>query len=364
MFTAPRIVLGTLGAALLLSEQAWAQSQSALRFYGAGVAQQDRARIPIDDNAAGPDASSPCDVGGAGFTVEFWVRGTAQQNAAAWSGGGEFFDERWIEGNIIIDRDTWGNSSRDWGVSFAGGRVRFGTGRADVAPLDAPHTLEGSVPVLNGAWRHVAVVRDRVTGVKAIYVDGQLDVSSAPDRSRDDISYPNAGVSGKVTPWCPYIVLAAEKHDAGPGYPSYSGFLDELHIWNRALTQAEIDQWRMVVFRNARPGLVGEFRFEEGSGQVITDSSGSGQPAGVLIAGAPGNGEWVLSAGNPLNVAPVIDEPVCAADFNGDDGVDDLDIAAFFLAFEGGDPASDINGDDGIDDLDISAFFVSFESGC
>ncbi len=61
--------------------------------------------------------------------------------------------------------------------------------------------------------------------------------------------------------------------------------------------------------------------------------------------------------------APPCDPP-CAADFNGDDGVDDLDIVAFFTAFEQGEPAADVNGDDGIDDLDIVAFFAAFEAGC
>ncbi len=57
-------------------------------------------------------------------------------------------------------------------------------------------------------------------------------------------------------------------------------------------------------------------------------------------------------------------EPDCIADFNGDDGVDDLDIAAFFAAFETGEPNADVNNDDGIDDLDIIEFFVRFEQGC
>ncbi len=56
--------------------------------------------------------------------------------------------------------------------------------------------------------------------------------------------------------------------------------------------------------------------------------------------------------------------PPCRADFNGDDGVDDLDITAFFAAFEQGEPSADVNGDDGIDDLDITAFFTAFEAGC
>ncbi len=54
----------------------------------------------------------------------------------------------------------------------------------------------------------------------------------------------------------------------------------------------------------------------------------------------------------------------CRADFNCDDAVDDLDISAFFLAFEAGESTADVNGDDGIDDLDITAYFTRFESGC
>ena len=47
---------------------AWAQdSQYGLRFYGTGVNQQDRVRIVIDDNAPGPNASAPCDVGAGSF---------------------------------------------------------------------------------------------------------------------------------------------------------------------------------------------------------------------------------------------------------------------------------------------------------
>lgn len=56
--------------------------------------------------------------------------------------------------------------------------------------------------------------------------------------------------------------------------------------------------------------------------------------------------------------------PACAADFNSDDGVDDLDIAAFFAAFEEGAECADVNSDDGIDDLDIAFFFAAFEAGC
>lgn len=53
----------------------------------------------------------------------------------------------------------------------------------------------------------------------------------------------------------------------------------------------------------------------------------------------------------------------CAADFNGDGGVDGSDVAAFFDAWESGAPCGDVNGDGGIDGQDIEAFFVLWEAG-
>ncbi len=286
-------------------------SQAALRFYGAGAGQQDRVRIRIDDNQPGPDASAPCDVGAAGFTIDFWLRGTLADNPTARGGGDrEYFDFRWIDGNTIVDRDIFGASFRDWGISLAGGYVRFGTGRADVAPLDGEHTIEGNVNVLDGQWRHVACVRDATTGVKSIYVDGRLDYACLPGRSREDLSYPNDGDPAPVTPWGPFIVLGAEKHDAGSAYPSFRGYMDEFRVWNAALTSRRIlDVYDRVIAADT-PGLVGYYRFEEGGGTSVADSSAAGSPAGQLIAGTPGNGEWVTYAANPSNTAPVSSGPL------------------------------------------------------
>ncbi len=147
-------------------------SQYALRFYGTGVGppgQQDRALLPIDDNAPGPDASAPSDVGAGGFTIEFWLRGTLADNDTANGGGDvETFDFNWIDGNIILDRDVWCGSERKYGISIAGGFVRFGTASGDVPLFDPTHTIEGDVNVLDGTWHHVAVTRDATLGLKRI----------------------------------------------------------------------------------------------------------------------------------------------------------------------------------------------------
>lgn len=287
-------------------------SQSSLRFFGTGINQQDRVRIRVDDDLAGPDASAACDIGNGSFTIELWVRGKLADNPTSNGGGDrEYSDIRWIEGNIIFDRDIFGGSEADFGVSLAGGLVRFGTGRG-ANNADPENTIEGSINLLDDAWHHVALVRDAASGRKRIYVDGQLDFESSANVSRDDLSYPNNGVPGQGSPWGPFIVLAAEKHDAGAGYPSFNGFLDELRLWNRALTQTELLDHFDRILTTPQVGLVGYYRFEEGVGTSVADSSGALSPTGELIAGVPGNGEWALASADPLNVAPVSGGPLPA----------------------------------------------------
>ena len=369
-------------AALFASEALRAAdpgSAVALRFYGTGVGppgQQDRVRIPIDDDFAGPDASAPCDVGAAGFTIDFWLRGRLADNATANSGGdNEFFDNRWIDGNIIVDRDIWGGSERDWGVSIAGGLVRFGLGRGDSGG-EIDNTVEGNVAVLDNAWHHVACVRDFAAGQISIYVDGVLDFAGSANINQADLSYPNAGAPGAQTAWGPFIVLAAEKHDAGAAYPSFNGYFDEFRVWSGALSGTQI----AAVFDRVIPAntaaLVGYYRFEEGLGTTIADSSAAGSPSGLLIAGVPGNGEWVRAATDPLNVAPVsadcLNQP---CDANCDGAVSVGDIGAFVLAISGGQAAweaayscdflcaTDVNNDGSVTVGDIGEFVQCLTGG-
>ncbi len=90
----------------------------------------------------------------------------------------------------------------------------------------------------------------------------------------------------------------------------------------------------------------------------------------ILNARESDSGNYRLHVTHPCGnvqsfaaIVTVLPSP-CPIDFNGDDGVDDLDITAFFAAFEAGDPSANLNGDDAIDDLDITAFFAAFEAGC
>lgn len=60
---------------------------------------------------------------------------------------------------------------------------------------------------------------------------------------------------------------------------------------------------------------------------------------------------------------PLFDCPLCAADFDGNGGVEGGDIAAFIVAFEGGDACADVDRNGGVDGADVGAFFALFEAG-
>jgi hypothetical protein len=197
--------------------------------------------------------------------------------------------DSWLCGNIIVDRDIYDSGGgRDYGISINSavdpGVIYFGTGVDE-------HQLRGATDVRDEAWHHVAVTRVRSSGEKCLYVDGMLDVPCEEAAGDVDLSYPD-GYTG--FPNDPYLVVGAEKHDAGAAYPSFHGTLDELRIWNKARTGAEIAANKNLILGASEPGLVLAWHLDSGSGTAATDSSGDGNN-GTVITGTPGSAQWVFS---------------------------------------------------------------------
>jgi hypothetical protein len=63
----------------------------------------------------------------------------------------------------------------------------------------------------------------------------------------------------------------------------YTGYIDELRIWNYARTASQISDNMRQVLSSVEVGLTGFWRFEEGTGGTTADSS-SGGHAGSLVA--------------------------------------------------------------------------------
>jgi hypothetical protein len=276
-----------LAALAVASAHVAAAEPFSLRFHGNGAGDIDRVKIRIDDPALPADVGPPVDVGTTDFTIEFQVKGLPAENPGTVACG----SNSWITGNIVIDRDRF-NQGRNYGVSLGSGRVAFGV--MDAA-MNA-ETICGSTVVLDGEWHHVAVQRRRSDGWMQIWVDGVLDAEA--DGPNGDVSYPDNGVPGN---FCggpcvnsdPFVVLGAEKHDAGPSYPSFSGWLDELR-WSTVLRYASAFTPPSQPFP-PDAATAALYHLDEGAGDFIGDASGAGggpSDGARNYGGTPAGPEW------------------------------------------------------------------------
>lgn len=243
----------------------------ALQLSGNGVNDIDRVKIPIEPQ-------TPADVG-EDFTLEWWMKASPEGNRGVAMCD---TDVGWIWGSIILDRDIYNAGDfGDYGISLTEGKIAFG-----VAVEETAVTICGSTVVADGAWHHVAVTRDGTSGEMAIYVDGVLDVSGtgpAGDASYRDgrsTQYPNSD---------PFLVIGAEKHDAGSDYPSYRGLIDEFRISDvvRYTEDFAVTDEPFTPDENT----VALYHFDEGSGTTALDSA--------TVSDTPTNGTLKVG-GNPV----------------------------------------------------------------
>jgi hypothetical protein len=295
----PRFFLLFLTFTLILSLGAGASDATparaastgySLRFRGHGTDDIDRVKIKIDAPAV------PADVGG-NFTIEFWLKAALADNASsACVAGGD----NWINGNIIIDRDVYGNGDYgDFGISLANGRIAFGVSRGA-----SKNTICGAANVANNQWHHIAVTRNSTSGGMRIYVDGKLDragigpTGNVSYRNGRPTSYPNSD---------PYLVLGAEKHDAGAAYPSYNGYFDELRISKVIRYSANFTKPTAPFSADANTAAL--YHFDEGPAGAcrgtVLDSSIAGTSDGQCKFGGTVPRGPIYTTVVPFSAAPV-----------------------------------------------------------
>jgi Calx-beta domain-containing protein/concanavalin A-like lectin/glucanase superfamily protein len=258
-------------------------SANSLRFFGNGVGDIDRAKIQVDDPATS-SAGPPADIGATSFTIEFWIKGVLAENRGTVRCGSTY---GWIEGNTVIDRDRY-DQPRSFGIALGNGRVAFGTNVANWST-----TLCGTRNVLDGTWHHVAVTRERDSGVLRIFVDGQPDgtANGAPG----DISYPDNGVPGN---YCggscafsdPYLVIGAEKHDAGNvRYPSFRGLVDELRLSTVSRYSGNFVVPTVPFVADTATAAL--YHLDESAGTAVRDAVGA-SPGFLRVGGNPVGPVW------------------------------------------------------------------------
>jgi hypothetical protein len=279
---------------LVLPQTGAAQGGASLRFYGNGVNDIDRVKIPLGN------PSRPVNVGG-DFTLEFWLKAATNNQGVVNCGT----SDGWITGNILIDRDIFSAMENgDYGVSLhrSGSTRRIAFGVSNGA---GGNTLCGATNVADGVWHHVAVTHNSSTGQLRIFVDGTLDAQG--NGPVGDISY----LVGRGTSYSnsdPFLVFGAEKHDAGVGFPSFYGWLDDVRLSN--IIRYTGNFARPTAPLTADANTVALYALDGGpgnctTGSTIVDSSGaSGGPSNgeCRFGGSPAGPVW--STDTPFNSTP------------------------------------------------------------
>lgn len=184
---------------------------------------------------------------GSALTVSLWARTTATGVSIYMVTKGRSGFEQWIMRRV---------SSGDK-VVFS---VREQTSNATIA-ADSPSNAG-----TDGQWHHYAGVYDGAAQTVRIYIDGSATGTTVgtidePMRNDDEAICLGDRATGPTS--C-----------ATSG--TWQGDLDDVRIWNRALSQAEIQANMNSELVGNETGLIAYWKLNEGAGQIAADSTASG----------------------------------------------------------------------------------------
>ncbi len=193
------------------------------------------------------------------MTIEMWIK-TTQVGPSG----------KWYEGAALFDADAAGDHN-DFGASLIGESFGFGTGSPDVTALS-------TTPVNTGVWTHVAGTRERASSIVRVLVNGKAESTL---------------VTGNYNPLSDAVTPSMGGHLSGNFYNGFIGTIDEVRLWNEVRTPRQITDYMHSRLNGDEPGLVGYWRFDDGTGLVASDSSPS-HNKGTLGAGDPSHvPRWV-----------------------------------------------------------------------
>ena len=198
------------------------------------------------DDYAKASASSSLNVGaGDGLTIEAWIRPGSTRDAAL---------VEWNNGTMS------GVGTHLW--IFSNGRLYANL--KDTAGVD--HTM-GGAPITTNTYQHVALTYDKSSGQARLYRNGVV----------------GGGVNldpGSVTPQTTYDLYFGRR--PASGYWPYVGQMDEPGIFNRALTQQEIQGIYNAGNATSPAGKCPDDSTDPSSAASATTADGNPYTAGAL----------------------------------------------------------------------------------
>ncbi len=142
--------------------------------------------------------------------------------------------------------------------------------RDNSAQATASAYVAGNLSSLQGGWHHLAVTYDGRGGSTAadgiaFYVDGLV--------------VPVVRVNNPAYVAMENGTRALQIGRESGGVSQYGGGLDELRLWNVARTPSQLQAHMAAELSAIEPGLIGYWKFNEGTGTTAADDAGNGLTA-------------------------------------------------------------------------------------
>lgn len=179
------------------------------------------------------------------FTVAAWVN---SDNVAS-------------AGQRIFCNDQ-NNTSNGYSLSLGdpgSGRIRFYMRNASPVSLDMS---DATFYLTSNTWYHVAMVHDAATNARSIYINGELAANDTYTGSPSGAADGLAGIGGEVAA-------------SGESSNRFNGEIDEVSVWQTALSQTEIRNLMCAKLIGSEPNLLAYYRFDDGAGHTVRDEVGN-----------------------------------------------------------------------------------------
>ncbi|WP_265427112.1 LamG-like jellyroll fold domain-containing protein [Chryseobacterium sp. YIM B08800] len=192
----------------------------------------------------------------------------AQQNALHFDGTDDYIQTtypgvlgnapRTVEAWIKLPTTTSGeNLVTTWGSDNVNGgrftvRINNVSGLYKLRIENKGGGINGTVTLSDGNWHHIAVTYDNSlsTNKYKLYVDGSLDTQGDISTATNTLSLTNMIIGRRINP-------------SFGGF--FNGSIDEVRVWDKALTLAEIQANINYQFCTAPANLVAYFKMNEGT---------------------------------------------------------------------------------------------------
>ncbi|MCX6922186.1 MAG: immunoglobulin domain-containing protein [Verrucomicrobia bacterium] len=190
------------------------------------------------DGTTGSAVTTLTDMSGDELSIEYWFKGSAVTSAVRQQGGPGYIVAGWGANYHIL--------SNDGGVA---------------QPVKVSNPLTA---VVDGNWHHVAMTWKKNTANGfASYFDGEL----VEQRNSGATAIPNIGAQVWFGAWNGTAEFAR-------------GQIDEIAIWSRALTRAEIRSQMRNGLTGTEANLTGYWNFDDGIGMDLTPNGNNAELRG------------------------------------------------------------------------------------